>query len=97
MITSDVTNSPIAAAATIAMSIDSSMLILRFRMSSQASVRMGQQPMPSPSPATHELVRPDIVSAAQKATTRVRSRYVRSTRAHRLLPEPVVRGGHFLS
>jgi len=42
------------------------MLILRFRMSSQASVRMGQQPMPSPSPATHELVRPDIVSAAQK-------------------------------
>lgn len=84
-ITRDVTHSPMALAATTAMSIDSSMLIFRWRRSSHASAAIGQQPTASPTTATAGHRRSgqagaNAVTAAHSPVKRVRAASARSIR-----------------
>lgn len=78
VITSAVTHSPIAAAATIAISMDSSMLIRRLRTSSHASRRTGQHPTTRPITASsgtsgHGHLAPSATAIVQAATKSVRA------------------------
>jgi len=94
--TSAVTHSPIAAAATSAMNIDSSMLIRRARSAAQTSTTIGQQPITRPTAANGALIHHGACSQDATSTTTARPpttpRRTRSSRSIRCHSSPALRG-----
>ena len=79
-----VTHSPMTAAATMARSIDSSMLMRRSRRSSAASTRSGQQPTASTTAPTAPTAQPGapVVPAIQAPSAATPTTAMRTTSAH---------------
>ena len=89
-----VTHSPMTAAATMARSIDSSILMRRLRRSSAASTRSGQQPTASTTAPTAPTAQPGVpVASATQAPSAARpTTAMRTTSAHSIrsrIPSPV--------
>ena len=89
-----VTHSPMTAAATMARSIDSSMLMRRSRRSPAASTRSGQQPTASTTAPTAPTAQPGVPAApaiqapsAARPTTAMRTTSAHSIRSR--IPSPV--------